>query len=515
MICIPITSLTNKGALQDIKRSCRVADCIELRMDLIREGNLAGLISAVRRQSDSVKIIVTCRRKDEAACLGKNRRVGNTVRCFEEKRRLLREAVLLEADFIDIELAEGSRAVHEIKMLCKKKGGKTKLIISYHNLRETPPLAELKKIFHRCVRFSPAIIKIVTMANHLNDNLTTLSLIPYARQQSQNVISLAMGDQGRISRIIAPLMGNYLGFATLRKEDQSAPGQFTVQEMRRFQKLCAGAHVRPSKSSPQHYVLLGNPVKQSLSPLMHNAALEKMGIDEKYSALCVQDIGRAIDGMRELNIRGASVTIPFKVTVMDHLDDIDEDALNIGAVNTIVNNHGCLKGYNTDSLGLMLTLKKVMMVENKTFVVMGAGGTARAAVFGIIREGGRPIIVNRTIDKGKTLANEFHCPFYPLSAIGRMKADCLINTTSVGMYPFNNKSPVKAAALTGFKYVMDVIYNPVKTKLLADAEKQGCRILSGADMFVNQGAEQLKLWTAQEPPRALMQKIILKRLTKT
>jgi shikimate dehydrogenase len=271
----------------------------------------------------------------------------------------------------------------------------------------------------------------------------------------------------------------------------------------------------PDKKSPQNYILLGNPVGHSLSPIMHNAALKDMGGAGNYSAFCVSDLGAAIQGMRGMNIRGASVTIPFKVAVMEYLDDIDDDALEIGAVNTIINDNGRLKGCNTDWRGLIHTLKNAMTVRNKTFAIIGAGGTARAAAYGIIREGGFPVIVNRTLSKGKILAEELNCPFCALSEIGGMKADCLINTTSVGLHPQGNKSPVKASALAGYEYVMDVIYNPLKTKLLADAEKQGCKILSGLDMFVNQGAEQLRLWTGKEPPRELMKKIILARLTES
>jgi shikimate 5-dehydrogenase len=155
-----------------------------------------------------------------------------------------------------------------------------------------------------------------------------------------------------------------------------------------------------------------------------------------------------------------------------------------------------------------------MPVKGKTFVIIGAGGTARAAAYGIMKEGGFPIIANRTPEKGKILSGRLNCPFYSLSEIGRIKADGLINTTPVGMYPSRDKSPVKASALAGFRYVMDVIYNPLKTKLLADAGEQGCHIFSGLDMFVNQGARQLRLWTGVEPPRALMKKIILERLSK-
>lgn len=520
MICIPITSSTIKEALRVIERSCQLADFLELRMDLIGRVNLAKLISAVRDESDSIKIIVTCRKKEEAAPAGVAVRAKGAVKNTGEKMALLKEAIKLRADFIDIELTEGSKVINELKSLCAKKGGKTKIIVSYHNLKETPTLTKLKAIFHQCAETKPAIVKIVTTAKTVEDNLITLNLISYARTQSQKIISLCMGDKGGVSRAVAPLIGNFLSFATLDRAGQSAPGQFTVHEMNQFQEWFNGKHrallaqtLSLHKTSPKNYVLLGNPVGQSLSPLMHNAALKKIGIAENYGAFCVQDLGRAMEGLRGMNIRGASVTIPFKVAVMEYLDDIDEDALEIGAVNTIVNNNGRLTGYNTDWLGLILTLKKAMTVKNKTFVIVGAGGTARAAAYGIIKEGGFPVIVNRTLEKGKILSEKLNCPYYPLSEADRIKADCLINTTPVGMYPHGNASPVKAAALAGYKYVMDVIYNPLKTKLLNDAEKKRCHIFSGVDMIVNQGAEQLRLWTGKEPPRALMKKVILKRLT--
>ena len=522
MICIPITSRTIKEALRVIERSCHLADLIELRMDLIGRVNPAKLISAIRDESDSIKIIVTCRKKEEAAPAGVAVRAKGTVKNTGEKMALLKEAIELRADFIDIELAEGKKAINELKSLCAKKGGKTKIIVSYHNLKETPPLKRLKEIFHQCTETKPAIVKIVTTAKNVEDNLITLNLISYARKQSQKIISLCMGDKGGVSRAVAPLIGNFLSFATLDRAGQSAPGQFTVHEMNQFQEWFNGKHTASlvpnlslRKTSPKNYVLLGNPVEQSLSPLMHNAALKKIGIAEHYVAFCVQDISGAMEGLRGMNIRGASVTIPFKVAVMEYLDYIDEDALEIGAVNTIVNDNGRLTGYNTDWLGLILTLKKAMTVKNKTFVIIGAGGTARAAAYGIIKEGGFPIIVNRTLEKGKILSEKLNCPYYPLSEIGRIKADCLINTTPVGMYPNMDKSPVKEEALAGYKYVMDVIYNPLKTKLLNDAEKQRCHIFSGVDMIVNQGAEQLRFWIGVEPPRALMKKVILKRLTKS
>lgn len=520
MICIPITSGTNKEALRAIEKSCRLADFIELRMDLIRGGDLARLISAARGRSASIKIIVTCRRKEEATRAGGARRVKNAVgNSIDRKIALLREAIELGADFIDIELAEGPAVIKTLKSFCAKHGGRTGIIVSYHNLKETPELDKLEEIFNQCAKAKPAIVKIVTMAKTVEDNIKTLGLISYARKRFQKIISLCMGDKGVVSRAVAPSMGNYLSFAALDLKEQSAPGQFTVGEMRQIDALLKRQRTAPLEQvlcppgeSPQNYILLGNPVRQSLSPLMHNEALKKMGIAGRYIALCVNDAGEALQSMRAMNIRGASVTIPFKVAVIKYLDDMDADALEIGAVNTIINHHGRLRGCNTDWLGLILTLKKAMTIKNKTFVIVGAGGTARAAAYGIMKEGGLPVIANRTVEKGKVLADKLNCPFYPLSEIDKIKADCLINTTSVGMYPHQDTSPVKIRALAGYPYVMDVIYNPLKTKLLADAEKQGCKILSGLDMFVNQGAEQLRLWTGKEPPRALMKKVILARL---
>jgi shikimate dehydrogenase/3-dehydroquinate dehydratase type I len=520
MICIPITAGKKKEALHAIERSCQLADFIELRMDLIEDGSLAELISTARDNSSLIKIIVTCRKKEEAALTGGKAGIKSAgKKTIDRKIALLKEAIELGADFVDIELAEGPAAIKELQSFCAKHRGKTKIIISYHNLKETPALTKLKEIFHQCAKTKPAIVKIVTFAKTVEDNLVIFSLISYARKHSPKFISLCMGDKGRISRAIAPLLGNYLSFATLGREGQSAPGQFTVYEMKQINELFKGEWSSPSvpvlsarSLPPQNYILLGNPVRQSLSPLMQNAALKEMGIEGNYSAFCVNDLGGALQGMRGMNIQGASITIPFKVEVMEYLDDIDGDALKIGAVNTIINESGRLTGYNTDWLGLILTLQEAMPVKGKTFVIIGAGGTARAAAYAIMKEGGFPIIANRTWEKGKILSGKLNCPFYPLAEIGRVKAECLINTTPVGMYP-KDRSPVKAKMLSGYRYVMDVIYNPLKTKLLKDAEKQGCHIFSGLDMFVNQGAEQIRLWTGKEPPRALMKKVILERLT--
>lgn len=517
MICIPITDATHQEALSAVERSAPAADAIELRMDLIGDGDLAQLIAKARSVSERIKILVTCRRKEEAllpqtwdqSALKKS--MNQTA-----KMHLLKQAIELDADFIDIELAAGSKAIRQLQSFCRKQKSSTQIIVSWHDISKTPSLKTLKEIFQACAKTGADIVKIVPYARNVADNLKVLSLIIYAKEQDREIIAMCMGDLGQISRMIAPLWGSYLGFAVLPGGKKSAPGQLTVRTMREFQHL-----VQSRQRSPQswllppgasNFVLLGNPVRQSLSPLMHNKALKAMQIDGHYSAFCVSDLTQAMAGIRGMNIRGASVTIPFKTAVMEYLDEIDADAAALGAVNTIVNDRGRLAGYNTDWLGLMQALEDKMDIPGKTFVIIGAGGTARAAAYGVKKEGGRPIIVNRTGETGRALAARFDCPYYPLSAIGTIKAHGLINATSVGMYPRIHQSPVDTATLANYQVVVDVIYNPLKTKLLRDAEAQGLKIVSGLEMFVRQGALQLKLWTGKDAPLTLMRKTVRERL---
>lgn len=261
------------------------------------------------------------------------------------------------------------------------------------------------------------------------------------------------------------------------------------------------------------FALFGNPVGHSLSPLMHDAAYKKMEVNARYVPLLVENPEAIFQEIREHAIRGASITIPFKTAVMSYLDQVDDHARTIGAVNTIFCNDSAeLNGYNTDWIGLVRALEESLEIPKKRFVILGAGGTARAAVFGIQERGGIPLIVNRTAQRGEEMAREFDCPFYPLSEIGGIRADCLINTTPVGMAPEGDTSPVEKKVLADFRWIMDCIYNPLKTQLLKDAEEMGCTTLDGVGMFVHQGAEQIKLWTGREPPREFMKQVVLDTL---
>jgi len=266
------------------------------------------------------------------------------------------------------------------------------------------------------------------------------------------------------------------------------------------------------KDEGKHFALFGNPVGHSLSPQMHRAAYEVMGIPARYEAYRVENAGEIVPMMKSLGIDGASVTLPFKEAIIGGLDEITASARAIGAVNTILNRGGILVGDNTDWIGLVRDLKDHLQIKGKTFAVLGAGGMARAAVFGLIREGGIPVIFNRTQERGAALARAFNSLALPLDALDGFRAEALIQTTPVGMAPNTDRSPLRKKILTNFRYVLDAIYNPLATKLLLDAQEMGCLTINGVGLFVHQGAEQIQIWTGQAPPLSTMRQTVLAAL---
>ena len=237
-------------------------------------------------------------------------------------------------------------------------------------------------------------------------------------------------------------------------------------------------------STTSLYGVFGNPVLHSLSPLMHNHAFSTAGYNGVYLSFQVNDIAAAVAAVRTLGIKGASVTIPHKVTVMNYLDEVDEHAARIGAVNTVVNREGVLYGTNTDSLGALKALSEKTIVNGADVVIIGSGGAARAIGYGVVTTGGRVTIVNRNVRKGEYLARDLGADFLPLSDLNRIDGRILINTTPVGMTPQTDATPVDRKLLEPGLLVMDIVYNPLKTLLLQNAEAMGCQTIDGVAMFV-------------------------------
>ena len=262
------------------------------------------------------------------------------------------------------------------------------------------------------------------------------------------------------------------------------------------------------------FAVLGDPVSHSLGPLMHNTAFSELGYNGAYIAFRVKDIGKAVVGIKALGIKGASITIPHKVSVMDFIDELDDTAERIGAVNTIVNREGVLTGYNSDGIGAVKALFEMTTIKDKNVVILGAGGAARAIGFAILAEGGKVTILNRTPANGEKLAKDLGADFQPMFKLIKTACHILINTTPVGMMPDIDAMPVRKQDLDKTMVVMDIVYNPLKTRLLRASENIGCRTIDGVSMFVYQGAFQLELWTGMKAPVEVMKKAVLNALGK-
>jgi shikimate dehydrogenase len=254
----------------------------------------------------------------------------------------------------------------------------------------------------------------------------------------------------------------------------------------------------------QLYGVVGNPIGQSISPAIHNAAFSHTGINAVYMAFETRDIKACIKGMKGLGMKGMSVTIPYKSEVIPLLDELDDLSGKIGAVNTIENKGGRLKGYNTDAVGALKALKEKTELSGKSCIIIGAGGAARAIGY-ILREKGVALtIANRSIERAESLCKALDCRFINLEGLAREKADILINATPVGMTPEKELCLVPEETIKDGMVVMDIVYNPIETKLLAMARLRGCLTVSGLAMFIYQGAEQFRLWTGLEPPIEVM-----------
>ncbi len=465
MIVISITAPTMKEALLDIKQA-KNADLIELRLDLIKDITLSGLEKLIKNKRK--RIIVTDRRK---------------------RLKLIRKAIELKVDYIDLDIMVGEETIREI--ISEKNN--TKVIVSFHDYRKTDKRG-INRRYAQIKKLKPDVIKIAAFARDINDNNVIFDLIKKAGIENKKIIALCMGKKGQVSRILSVMYGAEFIFCSLREGKEAAPGQITAETLKNIYRVC-------DLKEPKIFGLVGNPVKHSKGFIVHNKAFGKMNMRNVYVNFLVEDLAgfiRAYKGM----ISGLSVTIPFKREVIKYLDKVDPIAEEIGAVNTIVKRAGKLIGYNTDVKGAIDAIKEKINIRNKKVLIIGAGGVVRAIAFGIKKEKGKLVIINRTVKKAEVLAKELNCEYGGLDKINEYTGiDVLINGTSIGMFPDVNKTPVKKTLLRKIvcreSVVFDSVYNPSMTKLLKDAASLGCSVISGEKMFINQAGHQFKLFTGR------------------
>ena len=273
--------------------------------------------------------------------------------------------------------------------------------------------------------------------------------------------------------------------------------------------------------------VIGDPIEHTLSPIMHNAAFEALGLDFVFLAFKVEaaEVGNAISGMRAFGIHGLNVTMPHKTTVIKYLDEVDPGVKAIASANTILNKDGQLLGFNTDGVGALNAFEQNgITVRGKKILLLGAGGAAKAIAYTLSQEADELVILNRTVKQAIELAKVLKQKFnkkvtgdvLSSDAIkdNLVNADVLINATSVGMKPNANQTPVQPEWLKHDFAVLDIVYNPIETKLAKDAKMAGAKVVSGVEMLIYQGAASFEIWTACNAPIEVMRKAALSHLLK-
>lgn len=494
--CVPIVGPGVGRAAEQVKVAlCHDVEALELRLDLIGGDELdhdeLGWLDAIIGTCKAAGVLTVATARSMGAAP-------------------YRAAVQRGVDAVDIEIDEGPEVVDAVRRAIGGSaggGGGVVLIVSHHDFERTPGNAELSTLFDRCVEAGADVVKLVSTATDPRDNFRAVTPLDRGRDSGIPTIAFAMGSMGRASRLLAPARGSAMSYLAISAEASSAPGQQTVSQ--------AEAYLPSPMDAPRVFGIFGNPIGHTLSPAMHGRGFEAARIDAAFIPFLVDDLPGAVEMIRSENLGGVSVTIPFKSEVIPLLDEVDPAASAMGAVNTVVNRDGRLSGYNTDWIGVVGSLESALGGEGtlagKTAVVLGAGGTARAAAYGLTRAGASVTIANRTAAKAEALAAEFGCQACSLEEISADReadrgniADILVNTTSVGMHPGPDESPISAEAAAGFAVVLDAVYSPVQTRLLRDAAAAGATTVTGLEMLLHQGFAQFELWTDSEAPRGAM-----------
>jgi len=374
-------------------------------------------------------------------------------------------------------------------------------IASYHNFSETP--ADLASIYGRLKRSGAQVVKIATQAVTFEDNFRLLGQVEAAQSDGMPIIISAMGELGTFSRLVATGSGSLWTYASLQQGSESAPGQFTASALKDIYA------VDEIDRSTQLYGVIGWPLGHSLSPHIHNPALRRSGLNARYLPFPIKDLKDFAPHLKRFG--GFSVTIPHKVQILNFVDALDETVKQIGAANTVVNRDQKLFAYNTDVHGTKQALSNAFQEGVHKTTLLGTGGAARAAAFVLKEKNCAVTVLARDPRKAERFAIEFGFASDSLSEARRYKGDLLINATSVGMSPNITESPLPTDALD-YRYVFDMVYNPMETRLIREARKKS-NVISGVEMFVAQAARQFELWTGKPAPSELMRKLLLQHLT--
>jgi 3-dehydroquinate dehydratase/shikimate dehydrogenase len=474
-LCVTVTG----GTTADLRRARDTvvdADLVELRLDSVRDPDVAGALAGRR-----CPVIVTCRPRWEGGAFDGSE---------EERKAILFEAIERGAEYVDIE------ALADFHDLIARTGGR-RVVLSRHHFGAIP--GDIAAQVQAMRSTGAEIVKMAVVTSRLADCVTLLSLGAQGGR-SGDLVLIGMGEHGIATRVLASRFGSAWAYAG----SLDGVGQLdarTMVDVYRFRTLSETTDV---------YGLIGGAVSHSVSPAMHNAAFHALHLDAVYLPLPSPDADDVMAFGRAVGLKGASVTIPHKVSLFDRVDEVYPVARRIGAINTIRVADGRWVGGNTDAQGLLETLQGRLEVGGLRASVLGAGGAARAVIVALASSGCEVTLHARRKEQAEAVA------LLTPAAIGPWPPapgswDLLVNCTPVGMHPDVGATPIAADQLTG-RFVYDLIYNPAETRLMRDAARSGCQTIGGLDMLVAQAEEQFHWWTGSKPPAGVMRQAAAGRL---
>ncbi len=477
-VCLAVTGLDPSDMVEKAEALVRDNAFLEFRLDYLSQPALAfPKLKRFLEYHPQVVAIATCRRATNG---GKFR--GSVASQLD----VLIKAAGVGCQLADVELQSAARAQPG---QLRKLRSRTALILSYHDFRATRKLDET---LERMRVFPADFYKIVTTATTLYDNVVTMKFLEKQSDQ-HSLIGLCMGEQGIISRVLGVRAGSIFTFAAVSPGEETAPGQVTAQDLRRVYRI---EHV---DAATRVYGVAGDPVAHSLSPVIMNAALRRENVNGVYLALHAKTLKDLLACVRDIPIHGLSITMPYKQAIVKYLDNTDSHSAKIGACNTVVRaQDGKLYGFNTDTVGVVRPLEQRLPVAGAKVLVLGAGGAARAAVFGLRERGAEVWILNRRAGPAQKLARQAKARCLKRSDLTKQAFDAIINATPVGMGN-TRESPLKEDEIKA-GYVFDMIYDPPETRLLKLAQAQGAQVIPGIEMFVHQAARQFEIWTGKPAP---------------
>ena len=489
-VCVAVIGSDPAEMLEKAEALVRDNTFLEFRLDYLPRPVMAlPKIKQFAEYHSHVVAMATCRR-----VVAGGRFKGSVASQLD----ILGKAATAGCQVVDLELQSAAQCKPE---QLRRLRTHVALILSHHDFKATK---NLEQTLGKMVAISADFYKIVSTATTLYDNVVMMKFLEQ-NSDKYSLIGVCMGEQGIISRLLGVRAGSVFTFAAVSQDEKTAPGQVTAQELRgtyRIEQVDAATRV---------YGVAGDPVAHSLSPAIMNAALRRETVNGVYLPLHAKTLKDLLACVRDIPIHGLSVTMPYKTVILSHLDNTDSHTTKIGACNTVVRaQDGKLYGFNTDTAGIVRPLEQRITIEGSKILVLGAGGAARAAVYGLKERGAEVYVLNRTLAQAQKLARSARARTLKRADLKKLSFDVIINATPVGM-GHSQESPLNQDEIRA-RYVLEMIYDPPETRLMKLARAAGAEVIPGVEMFVQQAARQFEIWTGKPAPWDEMLRVVTKIL---